>query len=129
MPRGLHIEIEAVGIEKAQRAFAGIGRRLLDMRPAWRNVERVLEEGESRHFDRQRGRYVRTGDLRASLTHNVDGAIREAHANELVFGTSLYYAKFQRRGKKSAVVVLHPLMRRQAADAVMEHILGEDEGT
>jgi hypothetical protein len=55
---------------------------------------------------------------------NADGAIREAHADELVFGTSIFYARFLRRRKKSAVLVLKPLERKASQRAILDYITG-----
>ena len=124
MPRGLSLDIQAIGAEKAEAGLEGVARRLVNLIPAWRRVETELELGHRRHFDRLRGRYVRTGDLRASLTEaHANGSIREHHDDELIFGTSIFYAKFQRKGKKSAVVVLQPLVRRRASQIILEHVV------
>lgn len=126
MPRGLEFGLQLIGGEEAEKDLDGIARRMLDARPAFEAVEKILESGEERHFASLRGRYVRTGALKASLTQpDANGAIREAHADELVFGTSIYYARFLRRKRKSAVLVLKPIERRSASRTILDYVMGE----
>lgn len=123
MPRGLYFHIEAVGVEDAEDRLEGISARMKNARPAFDEVAGVLEEGEQRHFARLRGKYVDSGALLASLTQpSANDAIRDAHADELVFGSSLYYAKYLRKGKKSAVLVLLPKERKTAAKTILDYI-------
>lgn len=126
MPRGLEFGLELIGGEEAERDLDGIASRMSNARPAFELVEKILESGEERHFNGLKGRYVRTGATKASLTDgNANGAIREAHADELVFGTSIYYARFLRRKKRSAVLVLKPLERKASARTILDYIMGE----
>jgi hypothetical protein len=135
VPRGLNFEIQAIGVEQASRDLEGIAHRMVNAEPAFVEVERILERGEKRLFDRARGRYVRTGATRASLTQpEANGAIREAHGDQLVFGTRIWYAKFLRKpgsrrsGKtKSAILVLAPTERKRARETILEYIRGGDE--
>jgi hypothetical protein len=110
-------------VSQAVNGLSGMSRRLVDLRPAWRKIERDLELSHRRHFAQLGGRYVLTGDLRASLTSNATGAVREAHRGELVFGSSLPHAKYQRRRGKSAVLVLTPLVLSRAAGHVVDHVV------
>lgn len=127
MPRGLNFGIEVRGDERAADRLDGIAHRMQNAQPAFEDVARILEAGEQRHFDSLRGRYVRTGALRDSLTEeSANGAIREAHGDSLTFGTSIFYARFLRRKKKSAVLVLKPLERKQASQAIMDFVTGGD---
>lgn len=124
MPRGLYFHIEAIGVDQAEDKLNAIDRRMVNARPAYDEVAGILEEGERRHFGRLRGRYVDTGELMASLTQpNANGAIRDAHADELIFGTEVYYAKYLRKGKKSAVLVLLPKERKTAARTILDYIV------
>jgi hypothetical protein len=41
-----------------------------------------------------------------------------------VFGTSIWYARFLRRKKKSAVLVLQPTERKAAAQTILDYITG-----
>lgn len=130
MPRGLYFHIEALGVEQTQDDLEGISRRMVHAEPAYEQVATVLEEGEKRHFARLRGKYVDSGALLASLTQpSANGAIREAHADELVFGSSLYYAKFLRKGKKSAVLVLLPKERKTASQTILDYIVHGASGS
>lgn len=126
MPRGLDFSLQLTGDEKAAADLDGISVRMQNARPAFELVQEILQAGEERHFAGLRGRYVRTGALKASLTQpNANGAIREAHADELVFGTSIYYARFLRRKKKSAVLVLKPIERKAASRTILDFIMGD----
>jgi hypothetical protein len=123
MPRGLTFEIQALGTEDASHNLAGVSARMSNAQPAFTQIERILEQGEQRQFDRLHGKYVRTGATRASLTQpSANGAIRQAHADELVFGTNVWYAKFLRKKKKSAVLVLLPKERKQVTQTMLDYI-------
>jgi hypothetical protein len=124
MPRGLKLYVEARGVGKTAEDLAVIGRRMRDARPAFERVMPVLEAGEARHFAGLGGRFVMSGALRDSLTQaSANGAIRETHGSHLVFGTSIFYARFQRKGRKSAVLVVKPKEKRQAATTIMDWIV------
>jgi hypothetical protein len=127
MPPGLVYDLVPVGAEPAEHDLEGIASRMLNAEPAFTEVERILEHGEQRLFTRLRGRYVDTGATKASLTQpTANDAIRQAHANELVFGTRVWYAQFLRkpRSKKSAVLVLMPTERKAIRQTVLDHIMG-----
>lgn len=126
MPRGLNFTIEAIGVDKTESDLEGIAHRLTHAEPAFMEVARILEKGEQRLFARLGGKYVNTGATRASLTQaTANQAIREAHADELVFGTRVWWAKFLRKGKKSAVLVLMPTERKQVRQVVLDYVMGE----
>lgn len=125
MPRGLNFSIEAEGADEVADRIAKLSLRFIHLEPIRERVMNIFEQGEERHFNRQKGRYVRTGALRDSLTQpNANGAIREAHGDEFVFGTSIFYARFLRKGRKSAVLVLQPAAKRQASAVLGDHIMG-----
>lgn len=125
MPRGLNFEIRPEGVDATSEDLAGVARRLVNAEPAFVDVARILERGEQRLFKRLRGKYVDTGATRASLTQpDANGAIRQAHGDELVFGTSIWYARFLRRKKKSAVLVLQPTERKAAAQTILDYVTG-----
>lgn len=127
MPRGLTFEIQALGTEDASHDLAGVAGRMSNAQPAFTEIERILEAGEQRQFNRLHGKYVRTGATRASLTQpSANGAIRQAHADELIFGTSIWYAKFLRKKKKSAVLVLLPKERKAITQTMLDHITSGD---
>lgn len=130
MPRGLTFEIQPLGTEKTSSDLAGVAHRLQNAEPAYLQVARILERGEQRLFTRLRGKYVDTGATRASLTQpHANGAIRRAHADELVFGSSIWYAKFLRKGKKSAVLVLQPTERKAITQTVLDYVTSGDESS
>lgn len=126
MARGLNFSIQAIGVDQTERRLNAVERRMRDARPAFEKVARILESGEQRHFNSLKGRYVDTGALKASLTQpNANGAIRKAHRDELEFGTSIFYARFLRRKKKSAVLVLKPIERKAAVATILDFIAGD----
>lgn len=124
MPRGLNLTLQGVGIDKTADDLELISDRMRDSRLAFLQVIPVLESGEERHFRSLRGKYVDTGALRDSLTQGTaNGAIREAHGDQLIFGTSLHYARFLRKKKKSAVLVLKPTEKKLASELILGHIM------
>jgi hypothetical protein len=124
MPRGLHFAIDVIGSGPFVSKLDRIRGRMENLEDVFEKAFRIWEAGEARHFGGLGGRYVRTGALRDSLTQpNANGAIREAHAQEAVFGSSVFYAKFQRRNKKSAVLVLKPTERKLIAKTMIREIL------
>lgn len=129
MPRGLTFDLKISGthnkpLERTSDRFHYVAKRMRNARIAFQQVSKIVESGEERHFNSLRGRYVQTGATRDSLTQpNANGALREAHHNELVFGTTIEYAKYLRKGKKSAVLVLKPTERRASAELILQHIV------
>jgi hypothetical protein len=100
----MQVSLIATGIEKAEADTRAVGARLLDLQPAYEAIFGAVERGEERRFDELGGKYVDSGDLKASLTQSdALGAIREAHAEYADFGSSIPYAIYQREGGKSAV--------------------------
>lgn len=99
----------------------------------------VLEAEEKAVFDSfGTPSYVQTGATMESLTQpDAAGAIRRIHGSELEFGTSVWYAKFQRkiggpsgkpRGRKrvgpSLILKFTPEARVAAIEAVAARIMG-----
>lgn len=123
MPRGLTFDLTAVATGPVVENLEGISHRMLHLQPIMPTVERVWERGEARLFAGLGGKYQDTGALLSSLTQpSANGAIRQHHADELVLGSSLPYAKYQRKGKKSAVLVLRPTEKKQAAKVIIDFI-------
>jgi hypothetical protein len=130
--------VEVVGAGKIRNDLMGIADRLLTPGAALEVEFQVLEQAEQLLFDSYGGKYVQTGATKASLTQSeANGAIRRIHADGIEFGTSIWYAKFQRtiggpsgkpRGRKrvgpSKILKLTPGLRQQAAEAVMARIMG-----
>lgn len=127
MAAPLIYDIQALGVEKTIGDLEGIAHRMSDAQPAFEEAMRILERGEQRLFRRLHGKYVRTGATRDSLTQPAaNHAIREAHADELVFGTSVWYARFLRNKRgKSAVLVLTPTERKQIGETILDYITDE----
>jgi len=136
MARSVSFTISVHDAEKTSGNYDEVSRRLRNAKPAFSEVLDILEEGEQRHFARLHGKYVRTGALMASLTQpTANAAIREAHGDGLVFGTSTYYAKFltkERRSTtgevtkqkgKSAVLVLQPKAKKAASQVILDFAL------
>ena len=137
MARSVSFTISVHDAEKTSGNYDEVSRRLRNAKPAFSEVLDILEEGEQRHFARLHGKYVRTGALMASLTQpTANAAIREAHGDGLVFGTSTYYAKFltkERRSRttgevtkqkgKSAVLVLQPKAKKAASQVILDFAL------
>jgi len=137
MARSKSFTISVVDAQKTSENYDEVSRRLTNAKPAFSEVLDILEEGERRHFARLRGKYVRTGELMASLTQPAaNDAIREAHGDGLVFGTSTYYAQFQTASRKaratglvtkqkgkSAVLVLQPKAKKAASQAILDFAL------
>ncbi|MEJ7785575.1 MAG: hypothetical protein WKF96_12290 [Solirubrobacteraceae bacterium] len=133
MARSVSFTISVHDAQKTSGNYDEVSRRLLNAKPAFSEVLDILEEGEARHFARLH-KYVRTGALMASLTQpTANDAIREAHGDGLVFGTSTYYAKFltkERRSRttgevtkqkgKSAVLVLQPKAKKAASQVILD---------
>lgn len=124
MPRGLDISIQA-DVSKVSEDLTGVARRMVNAKPAFTKVQQILERGEQRLFDRAHGKYVKSGRTRESLTQEAaPDAVREARGDRLTFGTSVWYAKFLRKGKKSAVLVLRPTERKQASQVLLDFFMG-----
>jgi len=131
------ISIEVAGSDKVQHDLRAMAGRMADISPVTRAQFHWLELREERLFSR--GKYVRTGALRASLTQDTAaGAIRVTEPGGLKFGTSVWYAPFQvvhpgpvtpkgglrRKGHTSAVLKrLRPAERRNLAEDVGNWIL------
>jgi hypothetical protein len=99
--RGVNITIDPKGFEYAAANLDQTGGRMADLRPGFEKVMDVLESAEAQHFTKLGGKFVRTGDVRASLTlENADGAIRRAHMQEMEFGSSIWYSVFLRADRK-----------------------------
>lgn len=90
--------VQIEGLDQTQLKMRGFARRIILPEPALEAGMSILEEGERDLFEALGGKYVQSGDLRGSLTESsAMGAIREAHGQTLSFGSSIWYAHFQRR--------------------------------
>jgi hypothetical protein len=146
------LDIEARGVRQAERLLEGVGFRGTDARDAWPEVERILSKEVRRHFEtrgggswegtsdatEKRDRYGNrdprlmfgSGHLFESLTKRGpgDGAVRDRDRTRLVYGTSVFYARWQDERRQ-----LIPDLSRRAldriADALERHITFADEAT
>lgn len=135
MARGLSYEITAVHADRVAAAYGDVGEAVEHAEPAFEEIVGMLEAEEARHFRLMRGRYVLTGQTEASLTQpDARDAIRRVHGDSLVFGTSVYYARFLAKSRRdrenfqiedrkgrSAVLVLRPVAVRRAAQVLVDH--------
>ena len=140
MARGMNFTIEVVGADDAADNLDQVSHRLRNARDAFEDVLDVIEAGHEAHFKRLKGRYVRTGTLKESLTTpNANGALRELHGDGagLTFGTSVFYAQFltkrrkdpdtgqlrpRSRRDKSAVLSLTKKTKQTATQLLLDHI-------
>ena len=140
--------LELIGSRKIRNDLRLISERLITGPEVAMEAEiAVLEQAEASLFATFTDpTYRRTDDLMNSLTQsNAAGAIRRAHWGGryaktlpgLEFGTSIWYAKFQRKiggpsGKPrgrvrvgpNKVLRFTPATRRAAVELVREHVFG-----
>jgi phage gpG-like protein len=134
------------GVAEAARMVEQLGHRAEHAAPAMRKIRDLLILGEVALWHRSGGKKwapradgttpgVLTGALQRSLTEpDAEGAIREVHDDHLVFGTSLFYARFMQAGTtvngvphepKRPVLVFRPTDRKAAKEVIRLHLLGE----
>jgi hypothetical protein len=88
--------LEVVGADRAARMVRDVAKRAGMPAPGMVEMVPELEAAELELFEGYGGKYVLTGATKASLTQSdANGAIREAHGIDFIFGTSIWYAKFQ----------------------------------
>lgn len=134
------LDITAHGVGDVARAIENIGQRAVNARPAMLAITELLENGEQALWKRSGGKKwppradgtkagVLSGDLERSLTEGgADGAVREIHADHLVFGTSIWYARFMQGTKhqpKRPIIVFRPTDRKKTKTIIELHLLGE----
>jgi len=91
-----NVTFEIVDGAEAIAMLDGIEGRAANPAPGLAELIPELEERERALFDSYHGKYVDTGATRDSLIHtHAIGAIREVHGGQFIFGTSIWYAKFQ----------------------------------
>jgi len=127
---GVVFDIQAFGFDEAQGKLKRVSYRVTNMQPGFEAAMQLLEEGEKRLFKRYGGKYVDTGALMASLTQPLaNDAIRDAHAQHADFGTSVWYARFQKDKKgKSAVLKLQPKERKLIPPTLLSFVSRGIEG-
>jgi hypothetical protein len=120
------MEIEELGPTK----LAGVAERASHPGLAFGSVMRAMESEERSVFERYGGKYVDSGDLRASLTSvAASGAIRILTPWGGVFGSSVWYGKFQgtqgpgSHRPPSAILRATEAEARLASRSLLEYIL------
>jgi hypothetical protein len=117
---------EAHGIGAAIEMFSGVGARLVDLRAAEEPIDKTLREGYRQKFDDWRGWLVDAGALMKSLTDDgAAGALREAHHDEIEFGSTVSYARFHR----GALLDITPKMERDLGEVLADHYAPEHPRT
>lgn len=86
--------VQVIGAGPIEAKLSAIGLRALNPSIGLARAIPKLEEAEASRFAAFRGKYVRTGALKASLTGPGTGAIRRLTADTLSFGSALPYAQF-----------------------------------
>src|SRR5579875_488560 len=133
MPEQAVVQVD--GLHETSARLRGFARRMVLPQPALEAAIRLLGESESQIFDAWGGEFVRTGATRASLTSDAAGAVRRSRGQTLEFGTSIWYARFQRRidgpsgrprGRKrvgrSLIVKAPTAVRRAVRQTVLDYI-------
>ena len=121
MPKQFSISV--LGEQQLARTFSRFADAVEDYRPAWPDVQTVMEHIEELQFSSQGAhgsggwaalnpRYAaykaarygvkpilqRTGELKASLTENTGKSVREMRPLEFQYGTRVPYAGFHQSG-------------------------------
>lgn len=116
------VETELDGAAHAELTLTGISHRALHLQPAFRLAEHVLEHGESSPF--RGGQLTDTGRLRASLTQPfANDAIREAHGDELVFGTSVPYARAAASKAGERILLLSQREQKEISKLMIHYVV------
>jgi hypothetical protein len=98
---GTFLTVEAIPpVEVVAKKYDDVADVMKNLTGPFRDVIDLLEETHERAFARLRGRYVRTGATKDSLTGSSAGAIRDADRDGLQFGTSIWYAHFLTKAPK-----------------------------
>lgn len=134
------------GAAEAARMVEQIGQRAEHAAPAMRKIRDLLILGEVALWKRSGGKKwalradgttpgVLSGALHRSLTEpEAEGAVREVHDDRLVFGTTLFYARFMQKGTvvngaphepARPVLVFRPTDRKASKEVIRLHMLGE----
>lgn len=141
---GAALEIGIAGVVPTAEMLEAIGQRAMHLDPAFAEIMDLLLEGEratwrrggrswmktlapstqARHRREGTPALVKKHDLEESFIkeHGKD-AIRKAHGEELVFGSSVFYARFQDK-KKRKILVFRPKDKKQTRVILVDHLLG-----
>jgi hypothetical protein len=133
------LSVEAVPpVEVVAKKYDDVADVMKNLTGPFSDVLDLLEETHERAFARLRGRYVRTGATKDSLTGDGPGSIREADRDGLRFGTSIWYSHFLTKAPKDpnlgqvpkthkpqlkhAVLVFPKATQKQVADMLVGRI-------
>lgn len=89
--------IEVYGADIFRAKCLGVAQRLRAPDLAAPEVWKIMEEAEQRIYDDLGGYYVNTGRTMDSLVGRSSDSIRWKEGPSFLFGTSVWYAKFQTR--------------------------------
>jgi hypothetical protein len=133
-----HAEIEwTPPLATVVAEFMEMAERSEHLGPAFEDSLRDLEDVHRAGFATLAPRYVKSGRLRASLTGQGAGSIREVSDDDALFGTSVSYAQYlakqprepdigqidQTRGSGQYAVLLFPkLAQRRVAGTLLGYI-------
>jgi hypothetical protein len=133
------VEVFAPEAPLVAHKYHQVADRAWDHREAYGDVSDLMESAHERAFARLRGRYVLTGETKASLTTRGGGSIREIHERGLRFGTSVPQAGYitmapfdpelfqipkpNRPDLRSAVVVAPPATMKKVADLIGGYVV------
>src|SRR4051812_353403 len=141
---GSSLDIQISGVVPTAEMLEAIGQRALHLDPALGEIMDLLLEGERSLWKRSGRKWMRTlapstqarhrrkhtsalvgaGHLQDSFTKDAGrNAIRKAHGEELVFGSSVYYARFQDK-KKRKILVFRPADKKQSRIILVDHLMG-----
>jgi hypothetical protein len=141
---GTSLDISISGVVPTAEMLEAIGQRAIHLDPALREIMDLLLEGERSLWKRSGRKWMRTlapstqarhrrqGTAALVESHHLDDsftketgrdAIRKAHGEELVFGSSVYYAKFIDK-KKRQILVFRPKDKKQTRVILVDHLLG-----
>jgi hypothetical protein len=141
---GLDLNLEVLGDVVASEHLDRIAERALDLETPFEDVIHDLEAAEIALFARLQAKDPpyqppggskssrrASGRLRASLTGTSPDALREAHHAGLVFGTKVFYGRFQRTPRKfnastkgeSAILKLPVAVKKLAARKVIRYVV------
>src|SRR3954451_19781181 len=125
---GTSLVIQIAGVVPTAEMLEAIGQRAIHLDPALAEIMDLLLEGERSLWKRSGRKWMKTLSPSTQARHRREGtaalvgkghledtftkqtgrdAIRKAHGEELVFGSSAYYAKFQDK-KKRKILVFRP---------------------
>jgi hypothetical protein len=129
---GFDLSLEVLGDQVVSEEYERTADRIEDLSPAWRRVMDDFELSEKALFASFTDpKYVRSGRLMKSLTGTSPDSIREVHNQQAVFGSRVFYARFQRSPRRynastkgrSAVLKLNAPLKKVAAKRLLHFVV------